>query len=309
LKATLTGVREAEPRPIRDVNADIPPALEDLTRRLMAKDPAERYSSARELVHVLADELAKIQGRGSRPFADHGEQESESPDSGRTAWLDGPLDLVDSWDDADSFPRPTKGVARATRPPLVLLIACSVFVVIAAAATIAIVVLALISFLPTWWREFEAESPGLVLLAFTGIAVSAWSLAQLVTAVRHRAAAGFAKRPRVGFLRNLLATALLLPAASTAYLELSAHAQCRSAMNAVKARQLRGNRAVPTRHEVETMIGRTAADLPTGTEPHPFKVTYRWRGVFRTYVLHAKYLGRRHNPRDTILYSISDGFE
>jgi hypothetical protein len=322
LKATLTGVREAEARPIRDLNADIPPALEDLIRRLMAKDPAERCSSARELVHVLADELAKIQGRGSRPLADHREQESQSPDSAGAAWHDGQLDLVDSWDDAGPIPRPKKGAATATRPPLALSIARGALVVIGAAAVIAIVALALISSLPTWWREFGKDTPSILLLAFTtGIAVCTWSLAQLVTAVRHRAAAGSAKRPRVGFLRNVLATTMLLPTASTAYLEFSAHAQCRSAVNALNARQLKWNTAAPTRQEVETLIGRTAEDLPTGTEPRPFEVTYRWKGVFRTYVLRAKYLRPRHNVRDPraepspgeegfdTLYSISDVLE
>jgi hypothetical protein len=315
LKATLTGVREAEPRPIRDLNPDIPPALEDLTRRLMAKDPAERYSSARELVHVLADELAKIQGRGSRPLADHREQESESPDSTRAAWHDGQLDLVDSWDDADSFPRPKKGAGTATRPPLALSIARRALVVIGTMAVIAIVAQALISSLPTWWREFGYDTPSIVLLAFTGIAVFGWSLAQLVAAV------GSFERRRVGLLRKALATAILFPTAGGAYLELSAYAKSRHALNAVNARLLKGNSAARTRQEVEKMIGRTAEDLPTGTGPGPFEVTYRWRGVFRTYVLHAKYLKPRHNLRDPraepapgeegfdTLYSISDVLE
>jgi serine/threonine protein kinase len=300
LKATLTGVREAEPRPIRDLNPDIPIALEDLIRRLMAKDPEDRYQSASELVSALADELAKIQGRGSRPSENHQEPGSRSPEPSRGTSQNGELDPVEPWDDVDPVPPPPKDrAAKANRAPLALSIARGALLVIGAAAVIAIVALALISSLPTWWREFGDDTPSIVLLAFTGIAVFTWCLAKLVTAVRRRAVAGPAKRRRVGLLRNVLAIAVLLPTAGTAYLELSAHSQCRHALNALNAQQEKGNYRVPiTRHEVETLIGRTTEDLPTEIVPSQYEVTYRWKGVFRAYTLRARYERTTNNMRD-----------
>jgi serine/threonine protein kinase len=290
LKATLTGAREAEPRPIRDLNPDIPVALEDLIRRLMAKDPANRYQSARELVPELAGELAKIQGRSTRPSANHPEQDSPSPEPPSAGQETGEHDLVDSWEDAGPTPRPKEDAAAATRPPLALLIARLSLLVFGGAAAIAIVALALISSLPTWWREFGDDTPSILLLAFAGMAVCIWSLAQLVTAVRRRAVEGSTKRRRLWFLRNTLATAILLPLAGTAYLELSAHAQCKRAMDAVNARYVKWmDKAPPTRQEVETVIGRTAEDLPAGKFLGQYEVSYRWRGVFRTYALQVRY--------------------
>ena len=115
MKAILAGVREAEPRPIRDLNPDIPVALEDVIRRLMAKDPADRYPSAREVVQVLADELAEIQGRSSRPSAgsiwSRNPEHPNRPSPPRRAVE---LDLVDSWDDAGRYPTPKRGAATVT---------------------------------------------------------------------------------------------------------------------------------------------------------------------------------------------------
>jgi serine/threonine protein kinase len=312
LKATLTGVREAEPRPIRDLNPDIPVALEDLIRRLMAKDPADRYQSARELVGVLADELAGLQGRGTKPSRDDQEQESRPRDRALPASHGDELDPVDPWDDTGRFTRPKAPATRVTNAPLALSIARVALAVIAGATVIAIVALALISSLPTWWREFGDDTPSIVLLAFTGIAVLTWCLAKLVTAVARRAV-GSAKRRRVGLLRNTLATAVLLPTAGTAYLEMSAHAQCRHALNALNAQQEKGNHRAPiTRHEVETLIGRTPEDTPTAIIPNQYEVIYRWKGVFRAYTLRARYLQAqtnmpdpRGNPADTLEW-ISD---
>jgi serine/threonine protein kinase len=297
LKSILTGVREAEPRPIRDLNPDIPVALQDLIRRLMAKDPADRYQSARELVGVLADELAEIQGRTRRPSRENQEQEFQPPEVPTAAQEGGQLDLVDSWDDTGRYPR-TKDHATTTLTASGLSIARRAVPVIGVAIVVTIIALAIIWSLPKWWRDFGKDTPSILLLALTGIAVFTWSLGQLVTAVRRHAAADSAKRRRVGVLRNALATAILLPTAGTAYLELSAYAQSRRALNAVNARQLKGNSAPPTRKEVEALIGRTAEDLPAGTMPNPYDVTYRWKGVFRTYALGARYLPTGNNMRD-----------
>jgi serine/threonine protein kinase len=298
LKATLTGVREAEPRLIRDLNPDIPVALEDLIRRLMAKDPEDRYQSASELVSALADELAKIQGRGFRPSANHQEPGSRSPEPSRDTSQNGELDPVEPWDDVDPVPRPKDHAARAARPPLALSIARGALLVIGAVVVISIVALALISSLPTWWREFGNDTPNIALLAFAGIAVFTWCVGQLLAALRQQAAAGSPKRRRVRVLRNALATAILLPTAGTAYLELSAHAQCRHALNALNAQQEKGNYRAPiTRHEVESLMGRTTEDLPTEIVPNQYEVTYRWKGVFRAYTLRARYVRTTNNMR------------
>jgi hypothetical protein len=299
LKATLTGVREAEPRPIRDLNPDIPVALEDLIRRLMAKDPEDRYQSASELVGALADELAGLQGRGPRPSPGNHEQNSGPSDRSQAHSQEDDLDQVDSWDGARPFPRPKDHAATASIATWDLRVARRALPVIGVTVVVAIIALALISSVPTWWREFGYDTPSIIILAFAGIAVFAWSLAQLVSAVRGQAAAAPVEQSRVGFFRNALATVILLPTLGMAYLELSAYAQCRRAMNALNAQQERGNfRDAITRHEVETLFGRTAVDVPSGIVPNQYEVTYRWRGVFRAYTLRARYLRTRNTMRD-----------
>jgi hypothetical protein len=302
VKTILTGVREAEPRPIRDVNADIPVALEHVIRRLMAKDPAERYESARDLVGVLADELAEIQGRSRKPPRDGEEQESRPPERPGAAVQDGHLDLVDSWDDVGSSPRHKGHSATGTPAAWARSIARRSLVIIGAAMVITIVALATISIFPTVWRDFGNDAPIIILLlAFTGIAVVTWSLAQLVTAVRRPAAAGPAKGRRVGSRRPALAAVMLLPAAGAAWAEWSAHLMSRRALNAVNARLEKSSGIVPlSREEVETLLGRTADDLSVSQGGTHLEVnaTYRWRGVFRTYYLRARYLRPKDNPRD-----------
>jgi serine/threonine protein kinase len=86
--AILDRVRNAEPRPIRDLNPDNPPALEGHIRRLMAKDPSDRFPSANELVRTLVGLLAETQGRKQEasPFDPDGYplDEANSGDEGLT---------------------------------------------------------------------------------------------------------------------------------------------------------------------------------------------------------------------------------
>ena len=97
-----------------------------------------------------------------------------------------------------------------------------------------------------------------------------------------------AKRRWVWILRNALATAILIPTAGTAYLELSAYAQSGRALNAVNALYMKGiDTSSPTRHEVETLIGRTAEGVQPG-QPQAVRGEVSVEGVFRTYVLHVK---------------------
>jgi hypothetical protein len=53
-RAMLEEIRSAAPRPLREVNPDIPEWLEVLTARLQAKDPADRFDSAAEVVDRLS---------------------------------------------------------------------------------------------------------------------------------------------------------------------------------------------------------------------------------------------------------------
>lgn len=59
--ATLRAVSESEPRPIRQLNPEVPQPLVDIIGRLHAKDPGDRFQSAEELERALADELAQLQ--------------------------------------------------------------------------------------------------------------------------------------------------------------------------------------------------------------------------------------------------------
>jgi serine/threonine protein kinase/Leucine-rich repeat (LRR) protein len=52
--ALLRAVEMEQPRPPRDLNPALPPALSDLVLRLLAKDPAARHASAAEVAEALA---------------------------------------------------------------------------------------------------------------------------------------------------------------------------------------------------------------------------------------------------------------
>ncbi len=57
----LSRIHNETPRPIRQVNSDIPPWLQAIIDRLLAKNPAERYQSAEEVAEVLGQWLAHVQ--------------------------------------------------------------------------------------------------------------------------------------------------------------------------------------------------------------------------------------------------------
>jgi serine/threonine protein kinase len=106
--AILDRVLNADPRPIRDLNPDIPTALEGHIRRLMAKDPADRFPSANELARTLVDFLAETQGRKREASLDdpddHPRDEANSGDEGRG----GRVEVVDSGDDLAPSPKHTR---------------------------------------------------------------------------------------------------------------------------------------------------------------------------------------------------------
>ena len=63
----LKRVCEDAPRPIREVNAEIPAWLEAIVTRLLAKNPAERFESAAEVAEQLSQHLAHLQNPAQVP--------------------------------------------------------------------------------------------------------------------------------------------------------------------------------------------------------------------------------------------------
>ncbi|MCU0880219.1 MAG: serine/threonine protein kinase, partial [Pirellulaceae bacterium] len=59
--AVLKKICEEEPRPIRELNPEIPDWLAAIVRKLMAKEPAARFASASELAELLEQCLAHVQ--------------------------------------------------------------------------------------------------------------------------------------------------------------------------------------------------------------------------------------------------------
>jgi hypothetical protein len=67
--AVLRRVTEDAPRPIRETNPEVPDGLAAVVEKLMAKDPAERYPSAAEVVEVLGQQLAQLEHKDWVPPA------------------------------------------------------------------------------------------------------------------------------------------------------------------------------------------------------------------------------------------------
>jgi hypothetical protein len=59
--AVVRRVADDEPRPIRELNPEVPAWLEAIVERLHAKDPADRFASASELADLLGQCLAYVQ--------------------------------------------------------------------------------------------------------------------------------------------------------------------------------------------------------------------------------------------------------
>jgi WD40 repeat protein len=65
--AVLRRVCEEQPHPVRELNPDIPEWLCRIIARLHAKDPAERFGSAREVADLLGRHLAELHQPGREP--------------------------------------------------------------------------------------------------------------------------------------------------------------------------------------------------------------------------------------------------
>jgi len=59
--SVMRKVCEESPRPIREINEDIPPWLVEIVDRLLAKDRSQRYQSAAEVAQLLGERLAHLQ--------------------------------------------------------------------------------------------------------------------------------------------------------------------------------------------------------------------------------------------------------
>ena len=66
MMGVLRRVCDESPRPLGEINPDVPEALEAVIERLHAKDPALRYQSASEVAEVLGRQLAHLQRPGAR---------------------------------------------------------------------------------------------------------------------------------------------------------------------------------------------------------------------------------------------------
>jgi hypothetical protein len=65
--AVLRRVSDDTPRPVREINPDVPAWLAAVIDRLHAKDPANRFQSAAEVAELLGQHLAHLQQPGSVP--------------------------------------------------------------------------------------------------------------------------------------------------------------------------------------------------------------------------------------------------
>jgi serine/threonine protein kinase len=59
--AVMKRVAEENPRPIRELNPEVPVRLADLVAQLLAKKPGDRHQTAQEVAELLAEDLAELQ--------------------------------------------------------------------------------------------------------------------------------------------------------------------------------------------------------------------------------------------------------
>ncbi|MBW3540422.1 MAG: protein kinase [Planctomycetes bacterium] len=90
----LRRITDEEPRPIREINPDIPEWLCRIIASLMAKQPDDRFESAREVAELLEDCLAHVQQPTAVPLPEQlrDAESSANPERGRWSmrrWLAG----------------------------------------------------------------------------------------------------------------------------------------------------------------------------------------------------------------------------
>lgn len=82
-------VCDDSPRPIREINPDVPDWLCVIIDRLLAKDPKDRYASAEEVAELLGSCLAHVQQPTVVPLPAVVEQAVQTPDPGRASHVEG----------------------------------------------------------------------------------------------------------------------------------------------------------------------------------------------------------------------------
>ncbi|HVA50298.1 MAG TPA: protein kinase [Pirellulales bacterium] len=82
--AVLTALATADPRPVGELNPELPPAFADVIMRLLAKDPGERFESAEAVAEAIrAIEAAESEGARERQRDGARERRSEGEMAGR----------------------------------------------------------------------------------------------------------------------------------------------------------------------------------------------------------------------------------
>ncbi len=85
--AVLGRVSDDTPRPIREINPDIPDLLAAIISKLHAKAPAERYQTAAEVAALLGQRLAELQQPSAGPLPRQDEPARKDTRPARRAWL------------------------------------------------------------------------------------------------------------------------------------------------------------------------------------------------------------------------------
>jgi len=109
--AVLKRVCDDTPRPIREVNPDIPEALAQIVNKLLAKNPDARFQRAGEVAELLSRYLAHLQQNPLTPF--EGQGQPQPPDGDRPSAF-GRMPMAESRE-----PRHLPARARLRRPLLV----------------------------------------------------------------------------------------------------------------------------------------------------------------------------------------------
>lgn len=109
--AVLRRVTDESPRPIREINADVPEWLERIVIKLLAKSADDRFQSAEEVAELLEDCLAHVQ------------QPATVPLTGCIA------ELVKSFGSDHEEPKPTESVGGFRFPPIQKIIAIAAFAI------------------------------------------------------------------------------------------------------------------------------------------------------------------------------------
>jgi serine/threonine protein kinase len=66
--AVLRRITDDAPRPIHEINSNVPAWLEQVIMKLLAKSPDDRFDSAKQVAELLEDCLAHVQQPGSSPL-------------------------------------------------------------------------------------------------------------------------------------------------------------------------------------------------------------------------------------------------